>query len=122
MVTERRAPGALESDVLAALWSQDAPMTPADVREQLGGTLAYTTVMTTLSRLFDKGIVLREPAGRAYAYTPALDEAEFAAARLRELLDAGSDRKAVLARFVGTLSAADERVLSGLLGRKRPRR
>lgn len=121
MASERRAPGALESDVLAALWSQDAPMTPGEVREYLGGTLAYTTVMTTLSRLFDKGIVVRESAGRAYAYTPALDEAEFAAVRMRELLDAGSDRKAVLTRFVGNLSAADERVLSGLLRRKRPR-
>ena len=122
MVSERRAPGELESEVLAVLWSQDSALTPAEVREHLGNTLAYTTVMTTLSRLFDKGIVVREPVGRAYAYKPALDEAEFAAARMRELLDSGRDRKAVLARFVGDLSAADERVLTGLLRRKRPRR
>jgi predicted transcriptional regulator len=114
---DRRPAGALEADVLAALWAADTALTPGEVRDQLPGDLAYTTVMTTLTRLADKGIVTREPAGRAFAYTPVLGEAELAAERMRELLEAGGNRKAVLARFVGNLSAADERTLTSLLRR-----
>lgn len=110
----RRPAGGLESEVLAALWAAGRPLTPAEVKDELGGDLAYTTVMTALARLHEKEEVTREKAGRAFAYTPVLDEAETAAARMRELLGSG-DREAVLARFVGSLSAEEERVLAELL-------
>lgn len=112
---ERRPAGGLEAEVLATLWAADRPMTPAAVQDELGGELAYTTVMTTLTRLLEKGVVSRERAGRAYAYTAVLDKPGITAARMRELLEAGKDREAVLARFVGTLSDDEERVLSELL-------
>jgi predicted transcriptional regulator len=89
------------------------------VQSELDGKLAYTTVMTALARLYDKGVVSREKAGRAYAYTPVLDSSGIAAARMRELLEAGDDREAVLARFLGSLSDDDERTLLELL-RARP--
>lgn len=111
----RRPSGGLESEVLAALWTAGRPLTPAEVKDELGGDLAYTTVMTALARLHEKGEVTREKAGRAFAYTPVLDEAETAAARMRELLGSGGDREAVLARFVGSLSEEEERVLTELL-------
>lgn len=111
----RRPAGKLESEVLAALWAANRPLTPRDVQHELGGELAYTTVMTTLTRLCEKGAVSRQRTGRAYAYAPVLGRAETAAARMREQLDAGEDREVVLARFVGSLSAADERVLAELL-------
>jgi predicted transcriptional regulator len=120
-MSERRQPGALEAEVLAALWAADGPLTPGEVLEQLGGGLAYTTVMTILTRLQDKGVVTRERVGRAFAYQPAVEEAELAAARMHELLDNGRDRAAVLARFVGALSEADERTLASLV-RRRPGR
>jgi predicted transcriptional regulator len=85
------------------------------VLDELGGELAYTTVMTTLSRLVEKGVVSRERVGRAYAYTAVLDQPGIAAARMRELLESGDDRAAVLAQFVGSLSDEDERVLGQLL-------
>jgi predicted transcriptional regulator len=113
----RRPAGGLESEVLAALWAADRPMTPGDVQRELGGELAYTTVMTALTRLHEKGAVERRRAGRAYAYTPVLDQAGMAAARMRGVLDGGQDREAVLARFVGSLSADDERLLAELLDR-----
>ena len=47
----RRASGALESEVMSALWSAAEPLTPREVRERLAAPLAYTTVMTTLNRL-----------------------------------------------------------------------
>jgi predicted transcriptional regulator len=116
----RRPSGALQGEVLAALWAADRPLTPAEVQEQVGRDLAYTTVMTALARLHEKGAVKREKAGRAYAYTPILDEPGIAAARMRELLEAGEDRGAVLARFVGGLTVEEEDLLVELLGEDRP--
>lgn len=72
--------------------------------------------MTALTRLHEKGVVSRERAGRAFAYTAVLDQPGIAAARMRELLESGDDRAAVLARFVRSLSHDDERVLQDLLG------
>jgi predicted transcriptional regulator len=116
-VSRRRSSGALEAEVLAALWSSDEPLTPAQVREQLPGDLAYTTVLTTLVRLHEKGVVAREPAGRAFAYRALQDEAELAADRMRSVLDATEDRHAALTRFLGTLSSSDEQLLARLLPR-----
>jgi predicted transcriptional regulator len=112
----RRPAGALEAEVLAALWVADGPLTPAEVRDALGSELAYTTVMTTLARLHEKGAVSRERSGRAFAYSPVQDQAGVAAARMADLLGTTPDREAVLARFVGELSADDERLLAELLG------
>ena len=111
----RRPAGGLEAEVLAALWAIGRPLTPREVQRELGGELAYTTVMTTLTRLHDKGAVDRQRSGRAYAYTPVLDQAGIAASRMRGMLDDGQDRRAVLAHFVDSLSAQDERLLSELL-------
>lgn len=115
----RRAKGSLESEVLAALWASDGPLTPGEVVEAIGGDLAYTTVQTILVRLHAKGAVAREQSGRAYAYTPVLDDAGLAADRMRALLDKGGDRAAVLQQFVRTLSAEDETALVRLLDRNR---
>jgi len=112
---KRRPAGALEAEIVAALWAAREPLTPKAVQAELGGKLAYTTVMTALTRLYEKGVVSREKRGRAYAYTAVLDSPGIAAARMRELLEQGDDREAVLARFLGTLSDADERTLVELL-------
>jgi predicted transcriptional regulator len=122
VATSRRPAGALENEVLAALWAASEPMTPAQVQELLGSGLAYTTVMTILSRLHEKGAVTRERAGRAYAYAAVLDQAGIAAAQMRALLDRGVDRAAVLAQFVDGLSSDDERALGVLMRRTEGRR
>jgi predicted transcriptional regulator len=118
----RRAPGELEAGVLATLWRADQPLSPGQVRDQLGADLAYTTVMTILSRLHEKGSVTRTRVGRAFVYTPAFEQAELAASQMRSLLDSGHDREAVLAQFVGSLSADEERTLAALLRRAARRR
>ncbi|GIH16542.1 BlaI/MecI/CopY family transcriptional regulator [Rugosimonospora africana] len=117
MGLERRSRGTLEQEVVAALAAAAEPMTPAQVRDHLGGDLAYTTVMTVLARLAEKGVVTRERVGRAYAYTAVRDEAEVTARQMHRLLDAGDDKAAVLSRFVGVLSGEDERLLMDLLRR-----
>jgi len=113
----RRPAGELESAVLAALWAAGGPLTPQDVQAALGGALARTTVATILARLHDKGTVARTKAGRAFAYTPTVQDADgLAARRMRSELDRGRDRSTVLARFVSDLSTEDERLLRELLG------
>ncbi|MFJ9896308.1 BlaI/MecI/CopY family transcriptional regulator [Streptomyces sp. NPDC091280] len=111
----RRARGELESGVLAALYGADQPRTARQVRDELPGDLAYTTVLTILSRLYDKGMLVRHRAGRGYAYAPARDEATHTAERMRSLLEHGADREAVLTRFVSELSEEDEQLLQRLL-------
>lgn len=122
--TSGRPRGALEREVLACLAAAGRPLTAGDVLADLGGGLAYTTVMTTLTRLHAKGALTRQPSGRAYAYSLAGSleaiPASLTAGRMRRLLDAGEDRAGVLARFVADLSPGDERLLAELLdGRAR---
>jgi predicted transcriptional regulator len=112
----RRAGGALEAEVLAVL-RKAAPqaLTPGEVRTALGGSLSYSTVVTTLSRLHDKNVLARTPRGRAFAYTPAADEPGLAARKMRQVLENEPDREAVLARFVDDLATGDEQLLRRLL-------
>jgi predicted transcriptional regulator len=119
MATGSRRRGALEQEVLASLAAAGRPMTVAEVQAELGRELAYTTVLTALSRLHAKGALSREPAGRGYAYAaqadPAAMGASMTARRMSRLLDSGADRAGVLARFVADLSPADEQLLNDLL-------
>lgn len=113
----RRGMGELESDVMRQLWDAGHPITPSQVREALGGGLAYTTVMTILGRLWEKGLAQRERQGRAYAYRPALSEAELTAKRMRAVLDRTNDREKSLARFVDQLSPKEACDLRQILRR-----
>jgi predicted transcriptional regulator len=112
----RRAAGELEAAVLAVLQAAGSPLSPGEVRDRLGGNLAYTTVVTILSRLHGKGVLSRRKAGRAFLYAPVTDEPGLAARRMAQMLDAEPDREAVLARFVSGLSGRDEELLRRMLG------
>ena len=116
-MTERRPIGALEAQVLEVLWARSAPATPGEVLQALDGELAYTTVMTVLTRLWQKGQVARSKLGRAFAYEARQTREEFFAERMRLTLAATSDHRAVLSRFVDGLSAKDTAALRSLLGR-----
>lgn len=108
--------GALEAEVLSRLWATTDAMTPADVVAAMDDPPAYTTVMTILTRLWKKGLVTREPRGRAYAYRPVVDEAQFAAQKMRASLDSAANREAALSHFVGALTKRDERALRRIIG------
>ncbi|MEU1229520.1 BlaI/MecI/CopY family transcriptional regulator [Streptomyces sp. NPDC005828] len=113
---ERRPAGELEASVLAALWSAGTPLSAAQVRAAISQDLARTTVATLLTRLHEKGIVDRRPAGRGFVYFPVQDEHGLTARRMhRELDQVGGDRSMVLARFVEGLSPHDEAELRRLL-------
>ncbi len=92
--------GPLEAEVMGVLWQADEPVSVRQVADRLNAgraaPLAYTTVMTVLSRLSSKGILARRQAGRGFVYTPvAADTAEIA---VRGVLAEFGD--AALARFV----------------------
>jgi len=62
--------GPLEQKVMDILWISSIPLKPLDVLHQLKGDYAYTTIMTILKRLADKGVVRRKMSGKAYQYFP----------------------------------------------------
>jgi predicted transcriptional regulator len=105
----------LEREILGVLWSADGPSTPTQVQAALGREIAYNTVHTILTRLHDKGLVVRVALGARSGYAPAKDEAQDAADRMRQLLDGGAEHDAILQRFVTTLSPADEAALRAAL-------
>nr|WP_203607279.1 BlaI/MecI/CopY family transcriptional regulator [Streptomyces sp. SID11385] len=105
----------MEARVLAVLHSAPGPVPAGWVREHVGAELAYTTVMTILTRLRSKDAVTRERRGRSFLWSAVADEAGLAALRMRRLLDGEHDRDAVLTSFVTSLSAEDERLVRELL-------
>ncbi|MFE7750958.1 BlaI/MecI/CopY family transcriptional regulator [Streptomyces sp. NPDC057428] len=111
----RRGQGELEAQVLATLRQSPGPASAAWVQERLGGSPAYTTVMTILTRLHAKGVVARQRAGRSFQWTPTADEARLAALRMRKVLDGERNREAVLASFLTSLTPGDEQLLRTLL-------
>ena len=111
-----RGRGQLVAAVLSALHDAGRALTPSEVRGSLDHDLAYTTVMTILVRLHDKGVLTRHRRGRAYAYRPVSDQPGLIARRMGEVLDSSPERDTVLARFVGDLSDDDEALLRRLLG------
>lgn len=116
----RRQPGSLEDAIIAVL-GRNSAMSVAEVRAELGGGLAHTTVMTALVRLSDKQLVTRAKQGRAYVYALAAPAGELpalrAAIKMRNELQSkrAPDRADVLASFVAALDPADEAVLRKLL-------
>jgi len=112
---QRRGYGDLAQAVLEVVRQADTPVTPAEARRALGGDLAYTTVMTVMARLYDRGLLARRRAGRAFAYTAVGDPAQVTARRMHRMLDVEQDRHAVLARFVDGLNPDDEQLVRALL-------
>ncbi|WP_329459143.1 BlaI/MecI/CopY family transcriptional regulator [Streptomyces sp. NBC_01497] len=111
----KRANGEREAEVLGLLLRAGEALTAGDVAERLGGALAYSTVVTILTRLYAKQLLTRMPRGRAYAYAPVTDDPGFAARRMSTVLDGRPDRAAVLARFADGLTTDDAELLRHLL-------
>ena len=109
--------GELEAAVMDVLWDRGGWLTPGEVQAALAGehTLAYTTVMTILVRLWNKGRVQRQRDGRAFAYRPRRTREEHAAERMGELLTGAKDRPLALSHFVDDLSPDDRAQLRRML-------
>jgi predicted transcriptional regulator len=77
--------GPLELEVMAVLWNFGASNV-RDVVGQMQRELAYTTVMTTLDRLYKKGLLGREMTDRAFVYAPKLTREEWNRRRAGEMM------------------------------------
>lgn len=112
----RRRAGELESRILGVLGSAHSPLTPREVldRLRLVPPLSYSTVVTILTRMHDKGMTARYREGRAFRYAPLTDADTVAAGRMSALLGSGVDRGTVLRRFVSTLEPGDAELLRRL--------
>lgn len=111
-----RVLGELEQRLMDVLWDE-APLAVRDVQARVGsGKLAYTTIMTTLDRLYKKRLLARDKVGLAFVYRPAIDRQEYqrrvVEAAVGPLLEDGSG--AVLAAFVDVAAGVSEKNLDQL--------
>jgi predicted transcriptional regulator len=109
--------GPLERRLLDGLWAR-GNATVRELIEYVCPELAYTTVMTTLDRLFKKGLLTRTEEGRAFRYVPRFSsnelQREAAGQALRHLLDASPASSLPLSFLVEILGERDAQLLEDL--------
>jgi predicted transcriptional regulator len=110
-----KALGKLEQRLMAILWEGE-PLVVRQVVDRLGGKLAYTTVMTTLDRLYKKGLLGRARDGNAYVYSAAMTEEGYHQALVEATIGGLMQKSAgpVLTAFVDTAADLDEENLERL--------
>jgi predicted transcriptional regulator len=109
----------LEAEIMDVIWSRRMErVAVSDVLTVLERRrdIAYTTVMTTLARLYEKGVLDRHREGRRYLYAPRLTREEFLQSTARDVLRGLGDSSAqqALALLVETVSRADDGTLDEL--------
>ena len=116
--------GELEATVMDRLWAADAPRSVREVMEDLqqDRTIAYTTVMTVLERLFRKGMLTRVEAGRAWVYSPAQSRADYTASVMADTLANATDKAATLVHFAERVTSREaEQLMKALADRSSQR-
>ncbi len=113
-----QALGKLEREVLNEIWRRDE-VSVRDVYLAFGESVAYTTLMTTLDRLFKKKLLTRRKDGRAFVYLPAVSPDELEQGIREDVIDGllGHGAEAVqplLACIVDTVSERDRELLDEL--------
>ena len=109
--------GPLETRLLELLWARSGRATVRELQHACPG-LAYTTVMTTLDRLYRKRLLLRQRDGRAFAYEPrcSRDEllSELVSGHVADLLGASERSAVVLSTLVRAVRDTDAALLDQL--------
>ena len=110
--------GALEREVMAIVWEHDE-VNVRDVGARLGSRVAYTTVMTTMDRLFKKRLLARRKVGRAFVYRAAATREELEEAVASELVHSllqrpGGEPLPILSSLVDAVSERDRALLGEL--------
>ncbi|MFD8594803.1 BlaI/MecI/CopY family transcriptional regulator [Kitasatospora sp. NPDC059646] len=98
--------GELENDIMTRVWQWNRPVTVREVLQDLRSEreIAYTTVMTVLDKLYRKGWVRRERAGRAYRYEPVSSREAYTAALMNDAWATSDNPAAALVHFFGMMS------------------
>ena len=103
---------------MQAVWAAPGPVTARQVATALADRdLAYTTVLTVLTRLEKKGLLARERYGRAHTYSPVGSRAEHTAVLMQAALGQADDREAALQRFARSVTPAEAEALRRALER-----
>lgn len=113
--------GELERAVMEYLWKAAEPQTVRQVHAALSvrRDLAYTTIMTVLQRLADKGLVVQDRDERAYRYAPTEGRDELVAELMADALAHATDsasRQAALVHFVERVGTDEAGTLLRALG------
>ncbi|MEU9609406.1 BlaI/MecI/CopY family transcriptional regulator [Streptomyces sp. NPDC048057] len=105
--------GELEDAVMTRVWQWNRPVTVREVLEDLQQerSIAYTTVMTVMDNLHQKGWVRREVEGRAYRYTAVSTRAAYSAALMNEAWAQSDNPAAALVAFFGMMSPEQREAL-----------
>ncbi|MFJ5549345.1 BlaI/MecI/CopY family transcriptional regulator [Streptomyces sp. NPDC093225] len=105
--------GELEDAVMTRVWQWNRPVTVREVLEDLQKerSIAYTTVMTVMDNLHQKGWVRREAEGRAYRYTAVSTRAAYSAALMNEAWQTSDNPAAALVAFFGMMSPEQREAL-----------
>ncbi|MFG2983337.1 BlaI/MecI/CopY family transcriptional regulator [Streptomyces sp. NPDC048258] len=105
--------GELEDAVMTRVWQWNRPVTVREVLEDLQQerSIAYTTVMTVMDNLHQKGWVRREAEGRAYRYTAVSTRAAYSAALMNDAWSTSDNPAAALVAFFGMMSAEQREAL-----------
>ncbi|HUJ96260.1 MAG TPA: BlaI/MecI/CopY family transcriptional regulator [Terriglobales bacterium] len=111
--------GPLEQRLLDALYSRASATVRELLQGEISGTkIAYTTIMTTLDRLYKKGVLERTAEGRAFRYFPRQSRQEIqqaaAGEAIRQLLDANATSSLPLSYLVDAVSEHDSQLLDDL--------
>ncbi|MFF0434671.1 BlaI/MecI/CopY family transcriptional regulator [Streptomyces sp. NPDC004327] len=106
--------GELEDAVMTRVWQWNRAVTVREVLEDLQQerSIAYTTVMTVLDNLHQKGWVRREVEGRAYRYTAVSTRAAYSAALMNEAWAQSDNPAAALVAFFGMMSPEQREALN----------
>src|SRR2546427_12984445 len=107
--------GKLERQVMEEIWRR-GETNVREVHFAFGERAAYTTLMTTLDRLYKKGLLERRKEGRAFLYRPRVSREEFARGMAKDVIDGllGLRAGPVLACIVEAISERDRSLLGGL--------
>ncbi|MBO0652677.1 BlaI/MecI/CopY family transcriptional regulator [Streptomyces triculaminicus] len=105
--------GDLEDAVMTRVWEWNRPVTVREVLEDLQQerSIAYTTVMTVMDNLYQKGWLRREAEGRAYRYEAVSNRAAYSAALMNEAWSLSDNPAAALVAFFGMMSAEQREAL-----------
>ena len=114
----RKSLGSLEREILSCCWAR-RELSVREACALLPSPVAYTTVMTTMDRLFKKGLLSRRKVGRAFVYTAAATRDELEGAVAAELVEGLLNRSAgeplpVLSSLVDAVSERDRDLLDEL--------
>ncbi|WP_341252950.1 BlaI/MecI/CopY family transcriptional regulator [Euzebya pacifica] len=108
--------GSLEAKIMRVAWDDPGQhLQVRDVLARLDDDLAYTTVMTVMNRLHEKGLLRRRRAGRAWTYKPSSSREAYAATTMAEALAVAENRTAALLHFVADLDHGEAAALRRLL-------